>query len=578
MEKYVVVAEKPSVARNLRRFFEYIDVDAIVSSTRGHVMNIDFPKELEWGNVDPSRLFESVDKIIFIVRDRRVFRELVNLFKRNLNRVLVIATDNDSEGELIGYEILKIYRDATGKDGRYYRMRFNSLDFRELKRSWLNKEVGLSWNLVNKALFRAYFDLVTGAAFTRLFTEEARKFKRVRLISWGSCQTPTLYFVVDRERARKSFKREKYWYIDVLFEYNGKMFHAKTINFKDGRYAKELYKIISGSKYGVVSNYHAEKFVDKRPLPLMTDYMLRDLTKITGKGSAYILNVAEELYSRGYISYPRTETDKYPKDFDFNYPLQAVLKSFLSDSIALYIRPTPNPRQGRHDDKAHPPIYPIKPYPGEDSIYRVVWEYIARRYVANVYSEDAFGFRQKIEILVEDIPIYANGFYYGKYGFYKVYNYFMPKESPLPRLSVGDKLLIKEVDLKIGYTKPPDRLSEADLLLLMEKNGIGTDATRALYPRLIIDRNYAAKQRGRFIPTILGMKFIEALEGIDKRLVTPDTRRYVEDLMNKVGEGKVSLDEALNISLNEYKKLFIEALHKKDVITQHLYEGLSNES
>ena len=179
MESYIVVAEKPSVARNLRNFFDYNGIDAIVTAAKGHITSIDFPREYQWGRVDPLTLFDVVDKIRFIVRDRKTYSTIRNLFIKYKERTLVIATDNDSEGELIGYEILRIYRKIRGDNARYYRIRFNSLEYNELRRSWERRERSLNWNMVNKALFRAYFDLVTGAAFTRLLTEEGRKHRRI---------------------------------------------------------------------------------------------------------------------------------------------------------------------------------------------------------------------------------------------------------------------------------------------------------------------------------------------------------------------------------------------------------------
>ena len=90
----------------------------------------------------------------------------------------------------------------------------------------------------------------------------------------------------------------------------------------------------------------------------------------------------------------------------------------------------------------------------------------------------------------------------------------------------------------------------------MEENGIGTDATRAAYPRLIIDRGYAVKERKTFKPTELGMRLIELLEDVDERLVTPETRRRVEELMAEIEAGKMGYDEALEKAVSEYLPLY----------------------
>ncbi len=187
-ERYLIVAEKPSVARQLKKFFNIKKINAIVTSARGHIFNLDFPRKYGWGRITPSKLFELVDKVSFKITDKKTYFNLKRLFSTYRNYALVIATDNDSEGELIGYEILRIYEEVRGRNVRYYRMRFNSLDFKELNRSWLKKEKSLNWRWVNKALFRTYFDLITGAAFTRILTKAGEG----GLIFCVSCQTPTL--------------------------------------------------------------------------------------------------------------------------------------------------------------------------------------------------------------------------------------------------------------------------------------------------------------------------------------------------------------------------------------------------
>ncbi|HIE37201.1 TPA: type IA DNA topoisomerase [Candidatus Geothermarchaeota archaeon] len=568
-ERYIVVAEKPSVARELKKFFRYNKISAITSSVRGHIYNLDFPSRYGWGRIAAEKLFDLVNEIEFKLVDRKSYINLRKIFSTYKGYILVIATDNDSEGELIGYEILRIYEDIRGRGSRYYRMRFNSLDFKELYRAWTNKTTALNWRWVNKALFRTYFDLVTGAAFTRILTISGDG----RLISWGSCQTPTLYFVVKRERERKAFKRRKYYYISIKIEKDGREVSLNSQHFSKKGEAEYIASEIREAGYITISKYVKERFRERRPLPTATDYLLRDLTKILKIDAMEILSIAEELYSRGYISYPRTETDKYPKTFDYRRPLKTVEESDLNHLLIYtkgFPKLQPNPRQGRKDDKAHPPIYPVKPYPNDGSRQWRIWEYIARRYIANVYTDDAFGFKQVLEAIYGDIVFTGHGRYYAYEGFYKIFPYFRSKDNPIPDFKVGEKIRVVDVDVKTGWTEPPPRLTEADLLKLMEDHGIGTDATRAIYPRILVKRRYASKRGGRYIPSKLGMNFIELLENIDKRLVTPDTRKYVEDMMKMIEEGRMGMDDALEKALAIYKELFKRLMKNEDEISSYL--------
>lgn len=119
-----------------------------------------------------------------------------------------------------------------------------------------------------------------------------------------------------------------------------------------------------------------------------------------------------------------------------------------------------------------------------------------------------------------------------------------------------------KVDLEERETKPPPRLTEAELLRLLEKHGIGTDATRAEYPQIIVERGYAWMKGKAFYLSEVGERLVRLLESVEKRLVTPDTRRYVEELMGKVEKGEVKMEQALEESLSVYERLY-EAVERR---------------
>jgi len=567
-----VVAEKPSVARRIREALRRSDV--IVTSVRGHVLDSEFSEEYGWGRCDPLKLFD-VREFRDEVRDARAIRELRKLFReadvlvirefrdevrdarairelRKLFReadVLVIATDNDSEGELIGAEILKIWREVRG-DAPYKRMRFNSTDLGELRRAWQSLEDDLNWGWVMKALFRQRFDLITGAAFTRLLTLSTRKHDRsVRLISWGSCQAPTLWFIVKRELERINFKPKPFWTIKATLETGlGERFEAESDRFWDHGEAWGAFERAYSARYAVVEKFDERIMEVARPTPIRTDDLLRDLSRITGQPAAKILQVAENLYAEGYISYPRTDTNRYRPGFDFEQPLRAAAQG-------LGVKPPlarPSPRQGSLDDGAHTPIYPIAPYTGS-GLSLEVWRYVAKRFLANAFYIDAIKRLRSVELSIAGIKLKASGSELVEPGFFEVYEYFRPEDNPIPELVVGGRLRIASIRLHEGKTKPPDRLTEAELLRLMEEHGIGTDATRASFPQLIRERGYAVKEKGTFKPTPLGMKLIEVLESIDPKLVTPETRRRIEEMMSRIERGEITYEEALEKATLEYK-------------------------
>ncbi len=549
MDGFVIVAEKPSVARRIKEALRGENV--VVTSVRGHILDSEFPSGYGWRECSPGKLFE-VREFKDEATDSRSIRELRKTFRGD--GTLVIATDNDSEGELIGAEILKIWKQING-DAPYRRMRFNSTDYRELRRAWSNLEEDLNWNWVMKALLRQRFDLITGAAFTRLLTLSARKFNRkIRLISWGTCQAPTLWFVVRRERERLNFKPKPFWKLKVTFQTAlGEKFEAESSRFWDRAEAQAAYQKASSAGKGTVTKFGEKLTPIFRPTPLRTDDMLRDLVRLTGLSAAKVLQIAENLYANGYISYPRTETNRYRGGFDFTQPMKAACKGLRTS----FPKASPSPRQGRLDDGAHTPIYPVAPYEGS-GVAAKIWEYVARRFLANAFYSDAMRRERSAEIAVAGISLKASGAETVMDGFYEVYPYFKPSDNPIPELRKDESVTVISLRLHEGKTRPPDRLTESDLLKLMEAHGIGTDATRASFPKLIADRGYVVKQRRIFKPTQLGMKLIEVLESIDPKLVTPQTRRRIEELMSRIESGEITYEEALENAVQEYKPLYLE--------------------
>ena len=568
MARFIIVAEKGSVARAIAKALANSRVD--VASVRGHVMEYDLPPGYEWGRVSPVEIMK-LRRFKEVITDRDTYRKLAKLFKSY--DTLVIATDNDSEGELIGYEVLKIWREAKGPSAPYFRMRFNSTDSEEIRRSWREMEKDLRWEWVEKARFRHLFDLLTGAAFTRLLTQGTRRKRDVRLISWGSCQTACLNFIVEREKEIQEFKPRPFWYIKVVLETErGERFTATSETVWEKEEAERLYAVARESDTAYVESYIERVRRIPRPLPARTDDTLRDLTRITSMPASKLLNVMENLYAEGYISYPRTETNRYPMGFDFNTPLRAVIASGI---VAEKLREAtvPIPRNGRLDDGAHPPIYPTAAFRGH-GIARDVWEYIARRFYANAYTQDAEETKQEATVRISNIPFSASGSYISKEGFYRVFSYFRPSDSKIPRLKRGEELRVVEIKLVEDRTKPPPRLSEADLLRLMERHGIGTDATRATFPQLIVDRGYAVKSRGDFKPTPLGFSLIESLRKADQRLVTPETRRMVEEKMKMIEKGLENFEEALDSSAKTYEGLLNTCRERIEEITSSLAEAI----
>lgn len=545
----LVVTEKPSVARAIERV---IKPEAEIVALSGHMLNLDFPEKYSnWWNTDPKDLFHVETK--WVVADRRAHRALTGALK-SAGDPMVLATDNDHEGELIAYEALLTAQNILGKP-RYMRMRFNTVSESELKDAWSRFEPDLNWGWVRKALFRQKFDLTVGAAYTRLLTISARRAGRnVKLISYGSCQTPTLWFVYERDISIRNFKPETYYVVWALLDNKGVKVKVSAETMKDKTEAKDIYETAKKAGDAVVKEYALKVEVEQKPLPTDTDTMLQELTRILGLSGNKIMSAAEDLYANGYISYPRTETNMWVR-VDHKDVLNALSRTPLSRFINYEDF---SPINGKKNDGAHPPIHPIKPYLGKNVSGRI-WEYIARRYLANTVGRNAVFERWKLSVDVNGVKMDAAGKHIVEEGFYEVFPYFRPKDlQRIPELKIGQTLPILEVGLSERKTKPPSHLTESELLRLMEKHGIGTDATRHIFPTLIVNRGYAVKKHGSFFLTSQGETLIKILRSVDEKLVTPETRRYVEQMMIEVESGRLNLEEALSQSIKIYEQLYEE--------------------
>lgn len=547
----LVVTEKGSVARAIRLAIRPMST---VLALKGHFLELDFARHYSsWRSVDPAELFRA--PVEWTIRDKRVYSELSKALK-GLD-LLVIATDNDSEGELIGYEVLLTAEGVLGRRPPFKRMRFNAATPSELRKAWASLEPDLRWSWVWKALFRHRFDLVAGAAYTRLLTLSRRLNSGGRLVSWGSCQSPTLLFVYRREMEIRSFKPEKYWVISATVDACGVRVKVSTEPIKDGAEAQRLYAQAKAASHADVRCFQLEDDVVLKPMPTDTDVMLQELARIYGISGAKAMAVAEQLYAEGYISYPRTETNMWV-GVDHGQTLGMLLKTPLGKLVNMADL---SPRGGRWNDGAHPPIHPTAYY-GAGNIKGKVWEYLARRYLANIVGRDAQFKKWALGVELNGVPMSASNRYFTDVGFYAIFPYFEPKYTLfIPQLRVGEKLPALSVELEDKETKPPPRLTESELLRLLKKHNIGTDATRAEYPHIIVNRGYARKRGKAFYLGEVGERLINLLEAADSRLVTPETRRYVEELMAKVESGEKWMDEALGESLSFYAKLY-EAVAK----------------
>jgi len=368
------------------------------------------------------------------------------------------------------------------------------------------------------------------------------------------------------------------------------------------------------AKFAKVMKVKEKETKKWKPLPLTTVELQKMATRFLGMTGQQAMTVAEKLYNKGFISYPRTETDRFDKGMD----LKALVRKQTQDQrwgqFAQHLLDGgfQQPRQGKHDDKAHPPIHPItyaSPAVLDDQEKRI-YELVTRRFLA-CCSEDAKGAATDIEILYGEETFTAHGVIVKERNYLDVYPYEnWTGTVQLPKFTEGERFEPTEAMITEGKTSPPNYLTEADLIALMDANGIGTDATMAEHIEKIQERQYArtvergnrgatqaeddeddgspATRGGRggqrrrgsrgggrggrgggsgrgsrgaireFIPTSLGVALIEGFDRMhfDTSLGKPFLRKEMELKMKAICDGRVTKQEVLQESVSQYRQVY----------------------
>jgi DNA topoisomerase-3 len=450
---------------------------------------------------------------------------------------------------------------------------------------------------VNAVAARIELDLRIGAAFTRLQSLELQRLSenlRDQIISYGSCQFPTLGFVVDRYHRVRNFRPEPFWLITLVhvrdrIKVN---FHWRRVHLFDRAAVTIIFESCLDAKCAQVTKVQKKPTSKWRPLPLTTVELQKQGSRFLHMTSQEVMSAAEKLYTKGFISYPRTETDQFPREFDF----QAVVQRQVQDSShgwgqyaqGLLDGAFRTPRSGSHNDQAHPPIHPVNYVTAQnlDQREKKVYEFVTRRFLA-CCSEDAKGEATDIELQWGSEGFHTHGLLVLQRNYLEVYVYDKWESSQqLPTFSVGETFEPTEASMVDGKTSAPGYLTEPELISLMDANGIGTDATMAEHITKIKERSYVdTRHRGggrnsllEFIPTTLGVALIEGYDnvGLDVSVSKPFLRKEMELKMKAICEGRKTRTEVVQESLEQYREVFVKTQREIDVLRQAVTKYVVN--
>ncbi|TFK18289.1 prokaryotic type I DNA topoisomerase [Coprinopsis marcescibilis] len=590
--KVLCVAEKPSISKSITQIlsggrftthntnsnyiknyeFDYPQTRSqfVVTAVVGHLTNHDFTdRHRGWQSCDPSELFDAEIETKIAKDKKPIEQNLMNLARSS--EMLMIWTDCDREGEHIGMEIVNVCR-RVRPNIRVKRARFSAIIAQQIHQAAQNP-VELDRRQAEAVDARIMLDLRIGAAFTRLQTLTLQpQFEQVKeVVSYGPCQFPTLGFVVQRFLRVKDFQPETFWLIHLELNrpepgqvHRVKFLWKRTHQF-DQDVASSLFQNVQADMRARVVKVISKETKKWKPLPLTTVELQKSGSRLLRMAPKKILDTAEKLYNQGFVSYPRTETDQYDPQFDF---MSLINKQTADTSWGDFARRLQDgafktPRKGKNNDKAHPPIHPTAhaaslSNPDEKKVY----EYITRRFLASC-SEDAKGNQTTVEIVCGGEEFTATGLIVLERNYLEVFPYDKWGDQFLPVFEQGEVFVPSLCELREGQTSSPKYLTEADLVSLMDKNGIGTDATIAQHIDTIVKREYVLQRNEAggvtyLVPSTLGIGLIEGYNNIRllKNVSKPILRRETERRMVQICEGVTSKQEMLDTSIQQYREMF----------------------
>ena len=289
----------------------------------------------------------------------------------------MIATDYDREGELIGLEalteVLEVNPAIAGNgdgspDGdvaqlvasrpRVKRARYSALTKDEIERAFSNLD-DLSYDLADAGAARQDIDLIWGATLTRAVSLATRRFGS-NFLSVGRVQSPTLGLIVERELERRAHVPEPYWEVFARFQHPDGAFeaHHSTDRFWE---KAEADAALAGTKSpGKVKEVSARRSQRKPPAPFNTTAFTTEASNRLGITPKRAMQLAEDLYMDGFISYPRTDNTVYPASLPTRELVASLVRIPEFEAGAFLLEGDLKPTRGKKETTDHPPIYPTQ--------------------------------------------------------------------------------------------------------------------------------------------------------------------------------------------------------------------------
>ncbi|HLC86178.1 MAG TPA: DNA topoisomerase I [Candidatus Nanoarchaeia archaeon] len=467
-----------------------------------------------------------------------------------------IGCDYDNEGSVIGFNIIRFI--CNRKDAK--RMKFSTLTNDELVESYEHAMPHLDFPQIESGVTRHSLDWLWGLNLSRALTLSIKNsIGMFKILSTGRVQGPTLKVLYIREKEIEIFKPTPYWEIELLGKTNKNeeliAWHKKG-KFWDKARADDVMKKCKGKK-AIVLDIEVKEFKQKSPFPFDLTSLQIEAYSTLGLSPQKTLDIAQDLYTNGWISYPRTSSQKLPAAIGYKKIISKLSKVFEKECKILLNKYELKPNEGKKEDAAHPAIFPTGDLPDKlEEKSHGLYELIVRRFFAT-FGEDAIRETMNIKLDVNKEIFVANGTRTKFKGWHELYGRFVKlEEEELPKLNKNDEVKVEKLNQHSKETKPPARYTEASLIKELESKSLGTKATRSIIIQNLFDRNYI---RDKSIEvTTLGKTTVETLEKYCPEVLDEELTRKFEEDMDEIEKTQKKGDEIIE----DAKKFLSKALEK----------------
>ncbi len=565
--KHLIIVESPAKAKTIKNF---LDKNYEVIASKGHVR--DLSKFALGIKIDETGFIPNyvVDK-----DHKELVKQIIELSKKA--STTYIATDEDREGEAIGYHVACL---IGGKLESYPRIVFHEITKNAILNA-LKTPRQIDMSKVNAQQARRFLDRIVGFKLSSLIASKITKG-----LSAGRVQSAALKLVIDKEREIKAFKPLTYFTLDAYFESH---LEAQLISYKgnklkaqeliDGKKAQEMKNELEKESYAISSIVKKSK-KSPTPPPFMTSTLQQSASSLLGFSPAKTMSIAQKLYEgvatpqgvMGVITYMRTDSLNIAKE-----ALEEARDKILKDYGKDYLPPKAKvySSKNKNAQEAHEAIRPtsiilepnaLKDYlkPEELKLYTLIY----KRFLAS-QMQDALFESQSVVVACEKGEFKASGRKLLFDGYYKILGND-DKDKLLPNLKENDPIKLEKLESNAHVTEPPARYSEASLIKVLESLGIGRPSTYAPTISLLQNRDYIKVEKKQISALESAFKVIEILEKHFEEIVDSKFSASLEEELDNIAQNKADYQQVLK----DFYYPFMDKIEagKKNIISQKMHE------